>query len=103
MCVGVPDLPARRADDHGKLQSSGAALASRIVSLVSAVKAYAGELGFLACGITDLGPNAHGAALDSWLANGYCGTMLYLHRMAAERQDPARHVTGDKSGIGVLD
>ncbi|MEP6571702.1 MAG: tRNA epoxyqueuosine(34) reductase QueG [Gemmatimonadota bacterium] len=101
--MGLPDVPARRAVDYGKLQSSGPPSLSRIVSLASAVKAYAVELGFLACGITSLEPNAHGATLDSWLARGYAGTMRYLHRQAAKRKEPARIVAGAKSAVIVLD
>jgi epoxyqueuosine reductase len=52
------------------------------------VKAYALELGFIACGITDLAPTAHGAVLDAWLARGYAGTMRYLHRQAKKRKQP---------------
>ena len=46
------------------------------------VKAKAAELGFLACGITDLGPSARAAALDQWLARGFGGNMRYLNRQA---------------------
>jgi epoxyqueuosine reductase len=52
------------------------------------VKARAAELGFLACGITDLTPPPHGDMLDAWLARGYAGTMRYLHRQARKRKAP---------------
>lgn len=52
------------------------------------VKAKAAELGFLACGITDLAPSSRAAALDAWLARGLGGTMRYLHRQAKKRKDP---------------
>ncbi len=52
------------------------------------VKACALELGFIACGITDLAPTAHAAVLDAWLAKGYAGTMRYLHRQARKRKQP---------------
>jgi epoxyqueuosine reductase len=51
------------------------------------VKARAAELGFVACGVTDLGPSRHAAALDRWLARGYGGNMRYLNRQAKKRKD----------------
>lgn len=51
------------------------------------VKAKAAELGFLACGITDLAPSSRAAALEAWLARGFGGTMRYLHRQARKRKD----------------
>jgi epoxyqueuosine reductase len=51
------------------------------------VKARAAELGFVACGITDLGPSPHAAAFDRWLRQGYGGDMRYLHRQAKKRKD----------------
>jgi epoxyqueuosine reductase len=67
------------------------------------VKACALELGFLACGITDPSPTAHGDRLDQWLARGYAGTMRYLHRQAARRKDPRRIAPQVKSVVVVLD
>jgi epoxyqueuosine reductase len=58
------------------------------VTLSSSVKTRAAELGFLACGITDTRPIAHGDRLDDWLARGYAGTMRYLHRQAKRRKRP---------------
>jgi epoxyqueuosine reductase len=52
------------------------------------VKERAAALGFLACGITDPAPPPHGDRLDAWLAQGYAGTMRYLHRQARRRKDP---------------
>lgn len=51
------------------------------------VKERAAELGFVACGITDLGPSARAEALDRWLKAGYGGTMRYIHRQARKRKD----------------
>ena len=73
------------------------------VSLSEAVKARAGELGFLACGITHPGPTAHADRLDEWLAKGYAGTMRYLHRQAARRKDPRAIAPGARSVVVVLD
>ncbi|HET7790062.1 MAG TPA: tRNA epoxyqueuosine(34) reductase QueG [Gemmatimonadales bacterium] len=54
------------------------------------VKQRAARLGFDAVGITTLEPNAHAAFLDRWLADGFAGTMTYLHRQAGKRKDPRR-------------
>lgn len=67
------------------------------------VKAQAERLGFLACGITDLSPMAHGAALDEWLARGRAGTMRYLHRQARKRKAPQQIDPRARSVIVVLD
>lgn len=67
------------------------------------VKAYASSLGFVACGITDLAPTAHGAELDRWLARGYAGTMRYLHRQAAKRKTPQLFAPMAKRIVVVLD
>lgn len=67
------------------------------------VKAAALSLGFVACGITDLSPTPHGEALDAWLAEGYAGTMRYLHRQAKKRKDPSRIDPRPRTAIVVLD
>jgi len=67
------------------------------------VRARARELGFLACGITDLAPTPHAEELDRWLARGYAGTMRYLHRQAARRKEPARIAPGARSAVVVFD
>ena len=51
------------------------------------VKARAVELGFAACGITDLGPSARADALTAWLKAGYGGNMRYINRQAKKRKD----------------
>jgi epoxyqueuosine reductase len=58
------------------------------------VKARALELGFDACGITDLTPPPHAESLDRWIAEGMAGTMRYMHRQATKRKEPARIVSG---------
>jgi epoxyqueuosine reductase len=73
------------------------------MSLTAAVKTRAGELGFLACGITHPGPTAHGDRLDQWLAKGYAGTMRYLHRQAGRRKDPGLIMPEARSVVVVLD
>jgi epoxyqueuosine reductase len=73
------------------------------VTLATAVKAYANELGFIACGIADLAANRHAAELERWLADGYGGTMRYLHRQAAKRKEPSLIVPGATRAVVVLD
>jgi epoxyqueuosine reductase len=73
------------------------------VTLTHAVKAEARRLGFIACGITDPAPTAHGDRLDDWLARGYAGTMRYLHRQATRRKDPALIAPEARSVVVVLD
>ena len=73
------------------------------MSLADAVKRQADVLGFIACGITDPGPTAHGSYLDQWLARGYAGTMRYLHRQARRRKDPSRIAPEARSVVVVLD
>lgn len=67
------------------------------------VKEWARQAGFLACGVTDLGPNAHADALDRWLAAGYGGTMRYIHRQARKRKQPALVDADARCAIVVLD
>jgi len=70
---------------------------------VPSVKAKATELGFIACGVADLGESRFGDALDRWLSLGYAGTMRYLHRQAAKRKRPADIVPGATRAVVVLD
>lgn len=67
------------------------------------VKGWAAELGFLACGITDLAPNAYAAELDAWLAAGHGGTMRYIHRQAKKRKNPVLADGEAKSIVVLLD
>jgi epoxyqueuosine reductase len=73
------------------------------MSLAEAVKTKAAALGFLACGITDTSPTPHGGELDHWLAQGYAGTMRYLHRQARRRKDPRLIVPEARSVVVTLD
>lgn len=73
------------------------------MTLTAAVKRRAGELGFLACGITDPSPVQDGERLDRWLAQGYAGVMRYLHRQARKRKDPRLIIPGAQSVVVVLD
>lgn len=73
------------------------------MKLEEAIKARAGELGFLACGITHPGPSVYADRLDEWLARGYAGTMRYLHRQAARRKEPQRIAPEARAVVVVLD
>jgi epoxyqueuosine reductase len=72
-------------------------------TVVERLRAYAIELGFIACGITDLAPTAHAEMLDAWLASGYAGTMRYLHRQAKKRKRPALIDSRPVTAVVVLD
>jgi epoxyqueuosine reductase len=72
------------------------------MTLAAAVKRRAGELGFLACGITDPSPIPDGDRLDQWLASGYAGVMRYLHRQARKRKDPRLIIPEARSVVVVL-
>jgi epoxyqueuosine reductase len=65
------------------------------------VKARAAELGFVACGITDLGPSARADALTAWLSAGYGGNMRYIHRQAKKRKD-TRLIDGEATRAVVI-
>jgi epoxyqueuosine reductase len=67
------------------------------------IRAWADELGFLACGVAHLDRSAYGAELDAWLAKGYAGTMRYLHRQAAKRKTPATIVPQARVAVMVLE
>jgi len=73
------------------------------MSLTAAIKARAEALGFIGCGITHPGPTAHGDKLDHWLAQGYAGTMRYLHRQAKRRKNPELIAPDARSVVVVLD
>jgi epoxyqueuosine reductase len=65
------------------------------------VKARAAELGFVACGITDLGPSARAEALTAWLSAGYGGNMRYINRQAKKRKD-TRLIDGEATRAVVI-
>jgi epoxyqueuosine reductase len=60
------------------------------------------ELGFDACGVTDLRPSEAGPALDDWLRLGYHGEMGYLARQAPIRREPQRAWSDARSAVVVL-
>jgi epoxyqueuosine reductase len=65
------------------------------------IKQRALELGFDSAGVTDLTPVPHADTLDRWLAEGFAGTMRYMHRQAARRRQPARIVPGTTRAVVV--
>jgi epoxyqueuosine reductase len=71
-------------------------------ALAAAAKACAADVGFEACGITDLGPSAAAAALDRWLAAGHQGEMRYMERQAPVRREPSRAWLDARSAVVVL-
>jgi epoxyqueuosine reductase len=70
--------------------------------LAALAKRRATELGFEACGITDLGSSTARSALDDWLAHGYHGEMKYMARQAAVRREPSRSWPQARSVVVVL-
>lgn len=67
------------------------------------VKAEAVRLGFLACGVTPLGPNAYADALDQWLKSGLGGSMTYINRQARKRKDTRLADRQAKVAVVVLE
>lgn len=74
-----------------------------MTDLAARVKAEAERLGFLACGVTPLGPNPYAEALDRWLKGGLGGTMTYLNRQAKKRKDTRLADAQARAAVVVLD
>jgi epoxyqueuosine reductase len=72
------------------------------VALAAAVKAAARNLGFEACGITDLTAGDAAPALDRWLTSRFNGGMRYMERQAPVRRDPVRAWPDARSAVVVL-
>ena len=66
------------------------------------IKRRALELGFSAVGVCTLEPSAHGDFIEKWLAAGYGGTMTYLNRQAAKRQDPRTILPNARRAVVTL-
>jgi len=71
-------------------------------ALAAAAKTAARDLGFEACGVTDLAPSAAAPALGRWLDQGYQGEMRYMERQAPARREPARAWPEARSAVVVL-
>ena len=65
------------------------------------IVAWAGELGFSACGLAGLDVAAAAGGLRDWLAAGYHGEMDYLARHVDLRSEPAKLMAGARSAIMV--
>jgi epoxyqueuosine reductase len=66
------------------------------------IKAWAQELGFLACGFAKAEKlDREESHLDQWLANGFHGNMQYMENHRAMRLDPTLLVPGSKSVISL--
>ncbi len=72
------------------------------VALAAAAKAAARDLGFEACGITDLAPSQAAAALSRWLDRGFHGEMRWMERQAPARRAPAGAWPEARSAVVVL-
>lgn len=71
-------------------------------SLAATARTAAADLGFEACGITDLAPSAAAAALDRWLSAGHQGEMRYMGRQAPVRREPSQAWPEARSAVVVL-
>ena len=64
---------------------------------------YAGEAGFDACGVTDIGPMPEDSAyLTRWNALGYAGNMGYMNRYTGLRADPTLLLPGARCAVVTL-
>lgn len=70
--------------------------------LAALVGRAAAELGFDACGVTDLSPTETAAALEEWLRRRYHGEMAYMARQAEARREPHRVWAAARSAVVVL-
>ncbi|MEN9333866.1 MAG: hypothetical protein RLY35_1046 [Bacteroidota bacterium] len=67
------------------------------------LKAWAKELGFMACGISPSGfLEEEAKRLDQWLSQGYHGKMAYMERYFDERLDTQKLVPGSRSVVSLL-
>ena len=62
--------------------------------LAGQIKGWAAELGFSACGITNVDIGTDEANLLSWLAHGHHGEMGYMARHGSKRTRPAELLPG---------
>ena len=72
------------------------------LELAALAKRLAAELGFQACGITDLAAVPHAEALRRWLNDGLHGEMSYMARQASTRCEPQRAWHQANSVVVVL-
>ena len=67
---------------------------SQCRELTARIRAWAGELGFQAVGISPADVGAHADHLECWLDSGSHGDMLWMRDRAALRRDPSLLVPG---------
>jgi len=70
-------------------------------ALAAQIKAWATELGFSACGITDTDLQPEEARLQQWLDAGYHGSMEYMSSHGMMRARPAELLQGTLRVISV--
>lgn len=70
-------------------------------TLTDAVRRRARALGFHAAGFAPAGHADPAARLRAWLDKGYAGSMDYMARTVAEREDPRRIVPGARSVVAL--
>ncbi len=85
----------------GKSESTPVYSTEQLAELATRIKAWALELGFQQCGITDLNTAGEQAQYEQWLAQQYQGEMSYLENHTELRFDPARLVPGSQRLICV--
>ena len=94
-------MASERDTPAGRTPPRGATAGDRRSELAARAKRAAARLGFDAAGICALGPIER-TALRDWLQCGYAGTMQYMHRQAAKRQEPARIAPGSTRALVLL-
>ncbi len=74
---------------------------SNLQKLTEHIETWATELGFSACGISDIDLDKHGDRLNQWLAEDFHGEMEYLARHGSMRYQPQALHPGTQSVITV--
>lgn len=69
--------------------------------LAADIKAWAQDLGFDACGISDIDLSAHEQHLLNWLDDGFHGEMDYMQRHGSKRSRPDELIPGTLRVISV--
>jgi epoxyqueuosine reductase len=75
--------------------------ATPAAELKARLVAFARDIGFDSCRITQCVPPAHAGEFDDWLRDGALGEMDYMRRGAEKRRDPERVLPGAQSIIAL--